>query len=222
MRLISVNVAQPQVLAGTARGDVLSAINKRPVSGPVAVRRLNVDGDAQADPENHGGADAAVYVYALEDYAYWQERLEREFGYGWFGENLTVEGAASDVMCFSDVWQVGSAILQVTEPRSPCFKLEHKMGIRNFAAQFQKAGRVGFYNRVLEEGVIRAGDEARIIERHPAGLSIKLISDVRHAAHVTREDAERMLAAGDLPAVQRRFAMKRLEKIRRAEARTTR
>ena len=161
MRLISVNVAQPQVLAGTARGDVLSAINKRPVSGPVAVRRLNVDGDAQADPENHGGPDAAVYVYALEDYAYWQERLDREFGYGWFGENLTVEGAASDIMCFGDVWQVGSAVLQVTEPRSPCFKLEHKMGIRNFAAQFQRAGRVGFYNRVLEEGVIRAGDEAR-------------------------------------------------------------
>ena len=220
MRLISVNVAKPQVLAGTARGDVLSAINKRPVSGSVAVRRLNVDGDGQADPENHGGPDAAVYVYALEDYVYWREQLNRGLAYGWFGENFTVEGASSDVMCFGDVWQVGSAILQVTEPRSPCFKLEHKMGIRNFAAKFRRTGRVGFYNRVLQEGAVRAGDDARVIERHPAGLSIKLISDVRHAAQVSREDAERLLAVKDLPAVQREFAVKRLAKIQWAEART--
>ncbi len=218
MRLISVNVAKPQVLAGTARGDVLSAINKRPVIGPVVVRQLNVDGDAQADPENHGGPDAAVYVYALEDYVYWREQLDRELDYGSFGENFTVEGASSDVMCFGDIWQVGNAILQVTEPRSPCYKLEHKMGIRNFAAKFRRTGRVGFYNRVLQEGAVRAGDNARVIERHPAGLSIKLISDVRHSTHVSREDAERLLAVEDLPAVHRGFAVKRLAKIRRAEA----
>ena len=218
MRLVAVNVGQPQMLTGTARGDVLSGIHKRPVDGPVTVRRLNVDGDTQADPVNHGGPDAAVYVYALEDYGYWRAELNRELPYGTFGENFTVEGASSDVMCFGDVWQVGGVVLQVTEPRSPCYKLEHKMGIRHFAAKFRRSGRVGFYNRVLQEGEAQAGDEAKVIERRPAGLSIRLLSDVRHAAHVSREDVERVLATDDLPAAQRGHAMKRLARIRRAEA----
>ncbi len=218
MRLVAVNIAQPQTLTGTARGDVLSAIHKQPVDGPVAVRRLNVDGDAQGDTANHGGPDAAVYVYALEDYVYWSAELGRELPWGAFGENFTVEGASSDVMCFGDIWRAGSVLLQVTEPRSPCYKLEHKMGIRNFAPRFARAGRVGFYNRVLEEGEVQSGDEARVVERHPAQLSIKLISDVRHARFVSREDAERLLAAEDLPAAQRSHAMKRLARIRRAEA----
>ncbi len=218
MRLVAVNIAQPQLLAGTERGDVLSAIYKHPVEGSVAVRRLSVAGDAQADKANHGGPDAAVYVYALEDYAYWEGELDRELPYGTFGENFTVEGALSSAMCFGDVWRVGGVVLQVTEPRSPCYKFEHKMGIRGFAPRFAQAGRVGFYNRVLEEGEAQAGDEASVVERHPAGLSIKLISDVRHSASVSREDVERVLAADDLPASQRGYALKRLARIRRSEA----
>ena len=94
MQLKSVNVAKPQLLTGTARGDVMSSIHKRPVEGSVMVRRLNVDGDAQGDPTVHGGPDAAVYVYAFEDYAFWTAQLKRELdSFGWFGENLTVEGA---------------------------------------------------------------------------------------------------------------------------------
>ena len=219
MRLVAVNVGQPAMLTGTERGDVLSSIGKRPVEGAVAVRRLNVDGDAQADLEHHGGPDAAVYVYALEDYAYWSAELGRELPYGTFGENLTVEGASSREMCFGDVWQVGEVVLQVTEPRSPCFKLERKMGIRKFAAMFARTGRVGFYNRVLQEGVVQAGDEARVVERHPAGVSIALISDVRHSDLATREDAERVLAAEGMPDDQRRHALQRLAKISRSEAR---
>ena len=144
MQLISVNVARPRLLTGTARGDVMSSIHKRPVEGPVMVRRLNVDGDAQGDPTVHGGPDAAVYVYAFEDYAFWTTQLKRELAaFGWFGENLTVQGASSDAMCFGDIWRVGGALLQVTEPRSPCYKLDHKMGIRYFAARFRRSGRVG-------------------------------------------------------------------------------
>ena len=169
MQLISVNVARPRLLQGTARGDVMSAIHKGPVEGPVMVRRLNVDGDAQGDPTVHGGPDAAVYVYAFEDYAFWAAQLKREPpSFGWFGENLTVQGASSDAMCFGDVWRVGGALLQVTEPRSPCYKLDHKMGIRYFAARFRRSGRVGFYNRVLEEGPVQAGDEATIVEAAPS------------------------------------------------------
>lgn len=219
MQLISVNVAKPQLLAGTARGDVMSSIHKRPVQGPVMVRRLNVDGDAQGDLTVHGGPDAAVYVYAFEDYAFWTEQLKREpASFGWFGENLTVQGASSDVMCFGDVWRVGGALLQVTEPRSPCYKLDHKMGIRYFAARFRRSGRVGFYNRVLEEGIVQAGDEATLVDAHPARISIRLISDVRHAKDVSREDVERVLEVDELPAAQRRYVERRMRRIKREGA----
>ena len=219
MQLISVNVAKPQLLTGTARGDVMSAIHKGPVEGPVMVRRLNMDGDAQGDPTVHGGPDAAVYVYAFEDYAFWAAQLKREPpSFGWFGENLTVQGASSDAMCFGDVWRVGGALLQVTEPRSPCYKLDHKMGIRYFAARFRRSGRVGFYNRVLEEGPVQAGDEATLIEPHPARISIRLISDVRHAEDVSLEDVERVLAVDNLPPDQRQYAERRMRRIRRQRA----
>lgn len=218
MQLISVNVARPQLLKGTARGDVMSAIHKQPVDGPVMVRRLNVDGDAQGDPTVHGGPDAAVYVYAFEDYAFWAAQLKREpASFGWFGENLTVQGASSDTMCFGDVWRVGGALLQVTEPRSPCYKLDHKMGIRYFAARFRRSGRVGFYNRVLEEGPVRAGDEATLVEPHPARVSIRLLSDVRHAKDVPTGEVERVLAVDDLPSAQRRHAERRMRRINRMQ-----
>ena len=216
MQLISVNVAKPKLLAGTARGDVISAIHKQPVEGPVMVRRLNVDGDAQGDLVVHGGPDAAVYVYAFEDYAFWAAQLKREpASFGWFGENLTVQGASSDAMCFGDVWRAGGALLQVTKPRSPCYKLDHKMGIRYFAARFRRSGRVGFYNRVIEEGPVQAGDEATLVEPHPARVSIRLLSDVRHAEGVSIEDVERVLAVEGLPPDQRRHAERRMRRMRR-------
>ena len=216
MQLISVNVARPQLLTGTARGDVLSAINKQPVDGSVMVRRLNLDGDAQGDPRVHGGPDAAIYVYASDDYPFWAEQLKRQIpNYGWFGENLTVEGASSEVMCFGDVWRVGEALLQVTTPRSPCYKLDHKMGIRYFAARFRRSGRIGFYNRVLEEGLVHAGDAATLVQSHPARVSIRLISDARHADHVSIEDVQRVLALDNLPREQRGYATKRLARIQR-------
>ena len=216
MRLISVNTAKPRLLTGTAKGDVLSAIDKIPQDGPVMIRRLNLDGDAQGDLAVHGGPDAAVYVYAYEDYAYWAEELRREPpSFGWFGENLTVEGASSDAICFGDVWRVGEAVLQATKPRSPCYKLDRKVGLRNFAARFRKSGRVGFYNRVLQEGAVKAGDAAEVIEPHPARASIRLLSDVRHSSGVALEDVERALSLEGLSDAWRGYALRRLERIRK-------
>ena len=120
-------------------------------------------------------------------------------------------------MCFGDIWRVGGALLQVTEPRSPCYKLDHKMGIRYFAARFRRSGRVGFYNRVLEEGPVQAGDEATLVEPHPARVSIRLLSDVRHAEGVTMEDVERVLAVDNLPDAQRQYAERRMRRIRRTQ-----
>ena len=214
---MSVNVGRPKLLTGTQRGNVLSAIHKTPVNEKTLVSGLNLDGDEQADPEHHGGPGKAVYVYAAEDYSFWEAELGRKIpAYGWFGENLTIQGASSDAICFGDIWRIGSVILRVTEPRSPCFKLDHKVGIRNFAARFRRTGRVGFYNQVLEEGYVQSGDEGEILDRHPSRLPISLISNVRHAATISTSDVQRLLDTPDLPEAQRAYARRRMMRIQRA------
>jgi MOSC domain-containing protein YiiM len=200
MRLISINVAQPVDVPSTARGTVRSGIYKLPVAGRVRVGTLNVEGDDQGDHVNHGGPDQAVYVYAAEDYLFWAKELGREFTkYGWFGENLTIEGASSDSVCVGDVWDVGGARLQVTWPRSPCYKLDHKMGIKDFSGRFARTGRVGFYLRVLAEGNVEAGDDVTRVERALECVTVRQLSDMRHYGEGTASDAHRALALG-LPA----------------------
>ena len=120
MRVVSVNVGHPRLVPDTAHGDFVSGIYKLSIEGQVMIRSLNLDGDGQGDPINHGGPDAAAYVYASDDYAYWAQRLKRDLPTGgFFGENLTIEEALSDAMCFGDIWRVGTAPLRVTELRSP-------------------------------------------------------------------------------------------------------
>jgi MOSC domain-containing protein YiiM len=209
MHLTSINVAQPTEMPGTARGTVVSAIRKLPVSVSVMVRSTNVAGDAQGDLTVHGGPDQAVYVYATEDYTYWREQLGWEMpNYGWFGENFTVEGAESDVVSLGDVWQVGEALFQVTSPRVPCFKLDHKMGIRGFAARFARSGRVGFFLRVLREGAVEAGAVVRVVDRDPNDVTVTAVSNMRHYREGTLEDAERVLAIESLPGQWEPFAQK--------------
>jgi MOSC domain-containing protein YiiM len=144
---------------------VLSAIYKQPVTGPVMVRRLNLDGDQQADLKVHGGPDKAVYCYPSEHYAAWSNELERHFEHGFFGENLTVSGLSEESLHIGDVLSVGEAVLQVSQPRLPCFKLGIKFGDQAFIARFLQSGRSGFYCRVLQEGMIEPGQPIEIIER---------------------------------------------------------
>jgi MOSC domain-containing protein YiiM len=123
------------------------------------LRQLNLDGDAQADLKVHGGEHMAVYVYPYEHYAYWTGQLQRDdFNYGQFGENFTVEGLLEDEVGIGDVYRVGGALVEVTQPRVPCFKLEHKMALHGFVKRFMQAERTGFYLRVLETGDVAAGD----------------------------------------------------------------
>jgi MOSC domain-containing protein YiiM len=199
MRLVSVNVSQPKNVKGTARGTVSTAIDKQPVTGPVMVRTLNVDGDRQGDPTVHGGADMAVYAYAADDYVHWRDVLGWEMPrYGWFGENFTIEGADSGAVFLGDVLQVGDAVLQVTQPRSPCFKLDHQMGDPFFSSTFARSGRVGFYLRVLREGLVEAGAPVETAERDANGVSIRALSDLTHYGKGTRDDAERILRLAGL------------------------
>ncbi len=167
MRLVSVNVGRPRIVEWQGR-EVETAIWKEPVAGRVALRGVNVDGDGQADLRVHGGRDKAVYAYAVEDYAWWSEQLGRDLGPGTFGENLTTEGIDLSSTPIGSQWRAGTARLEVSQPRFPCFKLGIRMGDAGFVKEFEHAARFGAYLRIIEEGEVGAGDDIVV---QPSSLS---------------------------------------------------
>ena len=180
--LRSVNVGLPRPLA-TRKGDVLSGIVKTPVAGRVLVRRLGLNGDGQADLTVHGGPDKAVYAYSLDHYPHWAATLARaDLEPGAFGENLTVDGMLEHQVRVGDIYRIGSATLQVTRPRSPCFKLAAHLALPDFPKAFLASGRTGFYLRVLEEGALGAGDPIALVSSPPSGLTVLEDSRRRAAA----------------------------------------
>lgn len=170
-RLVAIHVGRPAPIQSGGMHAV-SAIDKRQVLGPVMVRRLNIDGDEQADLRVHGGPDKAVYCCPSEHYAAWSAELARAVPFGSFGENLTVAGLLEDRLRIGDVLLVGGAMLQVTQPRLPCFKLGIKFGDPRFVRQFLRSGRPGFYCRVLREGLIEAGQRIEVVERTESHLTV--------------------------------------------------
>jgi MOSC domain-containing protein YiiM len=172
MRLLSVNVALPRSIEHRGR-IVRTAIFKEPVLFGVPVRSSNLDGDRQADLRVHGGPEKAVYAYDLSGYEHWRRTLSRELPFGQFGENLTVEGMPETEVSIDDIYRVGTALLQVSQPRSPCFKLALKMELPQFPKAFLASGRTGFYLRVLEEGEIGAGNPIQLVSRDPAAVTVE-------------------------------------------------
>lgn len=155
--------------------DVRTGIYKQPVHEATCVRLLGLDGDDQADKKVHGGPHQAVYCYPLEHYIFWQETLLRQdLPYGTFGENFTITGLNEDNVFIGDVFQIGEAVLQVTMPRIPCFKLAHKMSDKSMIKQFLHSGRSGFYCRVLTEGKVKADHVISIISRDPQAISVHM------------------------------------------------
>lgn len=142
-----------------------TGIFKEPVDGPVRASGSSLEGDLQADRRVHGGEVKAIYAYAREDYDWWERELGRELPPGTFGENLTVRGIDVTGAETGERWRVGSALLEITEPRLPCFKLGVKMGDNRFLKRFTAAGRPGKYLRIVEEGELRAGDAVEIAPR---------------------------------------------------------
>lgn len=190
MTLISINIGIPREIIHDGRA-IMTGIFKVPVTGAVLLRRLNLDGDGQADLRVHGGLDKAVYAYPFEHYAFWARELGRDgFPYGQFGENFTVEGLLEETVNIGDVFRIGEACVQVTQPRSPCFKLGIRLGDENFPARFAVANRTGFYLRVLAEGRVTAGDVIARIEHAPGSMSVREVFRLRHVGG-TRVEYER-------------------------------
>ena len=171
-RLLSVQVGQPRSIVARGR-TVRTAIHKEPVPFRVRVGRLNLDGDAQADLRVHGGPDKAIYAYDRSGYDYWSRTLDRDYPPGQFGENLTLDGMPEKHVRIDDVYRIGTAILQVSQPRSPCYKLSLKMDRPDFARAFVASGHPGFYLRVLEEGEVGAGDAVELLRAATSGVTVE-------------------------------------------------
>lgn len=194
-RVVAVNAgaARPIVWQGT---NALTGIWKTPVAGRVAVRDAGVAGDEQADRRAHGGPEKAVYAYAREDAAWWETELGRSVEPGEFGENLTLENVAVTDAVIGERWEIGSTLLQVAQPRIPCWKLGARMNDAMFPRRFVEAGRPGAYLRIVRDGDVGAGDAVRVIYRPPHGVTIR---DVNTIYHRDRARAQLLLSAPELP-----------------------
>jgi MOSC domain-containing protein YiiM len=198
MQVVSVNVSKPKDVVHD--GAVVSTgIFKEPVKGRLWVRKLGIEGDGQADLTAHGGPDQAVYAYPVEHYAYWEEQLGRDpLPFGQFGENLSITGIDEASARVGDTLKIGTAVLQVTQPRLPCYKLGIRMGAgKSFPKRFQKSGRVGFYLRVLKEGELAAGDRIERVDV-PDSVTIAEFLKVYGSKRPSRRAISRVLAAPGL------------------------
>ncbi len=198
MKLKSVNVSMPKDIVHNGKA-ITTGIFKEPVEDRVMLRRLNLDGDGQADLWGHGGAFRVVYVYSFENYTYWADELARDdFTIGQFGENFTVEGMLEDEIRVGDVFRVGGALVEVSQPRVPCYKLAIKMGIEGFQNRFMASGRMGFYFRVLEEGEVGAGDTIELVRRDPDAMTVR---EVNETLYFDKENLAATARALDIPAL---------------------
>lgn len=194
--LVSVNVGAVRQVAWGGRV-VETGIWKEPARGPVRVAGVNLEGDDQADRRVHGGPDKAVYAYAIEDYRWWIDQLGIELTPGTFGENLTVSGLDVAVSLIGDRWKVGTALLEIAQPRLPCYKLGIRMRDPAFVDQFDAAQRFGAYLRIIEEGVARAGDVVSVVSRPEHDFTITELG--RASARPDPTTIERILSTPRIP-----------------------
>jgi len=209
-KVVSVNVGSVREFEYKRR-PAKSAIWKSPATGRIAARGVNLDGDQQADRNAHGGPDKAIYAYAVEDRRWWEKELGRSLGYGEFGENLTTEGIDVNNSLVGDRWEIGTAVLEISEPRIPCWRLGVRMNDEMFPRRFTNAMRPGPYLRIVVEGNVGAGDEIRVVERPDHNLTIR---DIFRIYTRDRHEVERLLAVPQMSESWRRWAEDWLRKAK--------
>jgi MOSC domain-containing protein YiiM len=213
MTLISVNVGLPRIVM--SNGDPVSTgIFKEPVAGRVMLRTLNLDGDRQADLSVHGGPSKAVYVYPSEHYDYWKHELPgMKLPWGMLGENFTTTGLFESELNIGDKFQVGSAIVMVTEPRMPCYKLGIRFGRSDIVKRFLASERTGFYFAVLQEGEVGAGDGIQLIEASKRSVKVSDITQLYTREKHNIALLRRAIEVEALPDSWKNYFQHRLEKL---------
>src|ERR1700730_13653956 len=214
MKLVSVNTGLPREVMWHGRA-VTTGIFKQPVDGRVALRKLNLDGDRQADLTVHGGEYKAVYAYPIEHYDYWKKELpDRELPIGIFSENFTTDGLLENSVHLGDRFSMGSAEVIVTQPRLPCYKLGIRFESDDMVKRFLASGRTGFYLGVTREGEVGAGDEIAVLARDPQSVSIAEITRLYVAQRYSKQDADvvrRALQVAALPESWKEYLRERLD-----------
>ena len=186
--LESVNIGKITEL-NHANGTVKSGIFKTPTEKIITITHNGINGDAQADLKAHGGPDKIICVYPAEHHDWWDKELNINFLPGYAGENFTTKGLIEDTVCIGDQYQIGTAILEVSQPRQPCYKLAARHGDKSIAKKVQQAGKTGFYFRCIQEGNVQARDELELINRPNPDFTI---GSANHLMHIDKMNIELM------------------------------
>ena len=218
MKLISLNVARPRLMLYNGQS-INTGIFKEPVSGVVTLRTLNLDGDRQADLSVHGGVYKAVYGYPSEHYEFWRQELPgANLSPGAFGENFTTEGLSEIDLHVGDRLRIGTAVLMVRQPRSPCYKLAAKFQRDDMIARFLHSGRSGFYFSVEQEGAVETGDAFELLSREPEGVTIAELNRLYVDDKYNRELLDKAIATPALPNDWRDYLEERLTRMQAAKS----
>lgn len=208
MRVRFVNVGKSVTQEYQGREE-RTAFRKRPVEGPLYLSRLGLTGDEQVG-EGHGGPDKAALIYAYAHYAYWEAFLGRTASPAVLGETLTVDGLTEETACIGDVYQIGEAQVQVSQPRGPCYKIDMVYGRHDMLERVRDTGYSGMYLRVLQEGNVTAGDPVELLRRPAGAPTVAHLNDVRHHDTNNLDAVRRILAAEGLAEAWRRRLQERL------------
>lgn len=201
MRIVSLQVGTPATQTYFGK-TALTSGHKTPVAAAY-LHRLDFEGNAQADLKNHGGPDKAACVYSFDHYAYWEKELGVTLTPGAFSENLTIAGVREAEVCIGDVFRMGEARVQISQPRGPCSKLAGRFGRKDLPNKIHANSFSGFYFRVLDEGLVRVNDAVERLARHPLGVTVEFANQVIYKQRTDTESLERVLAVEALAAVWR-------------------
>ncbi|HKS39876.1 MAG TPA: MOSC domain-containing protein [Blastocatellia bacterium] len=211
MKIISLNVGLPREIVYKDRS-IVTGIFKEPVEGRIRARRLNLDGDRQADLRVHGGAEKAVYAYPSEHYDYWRAELpDMKLPWGMFGENFTVEGLDEKKVNIGDRFRIGDALFMVTQPRMPCYKLAAKFERDDMIKRFLRSRRTGFYFSVIEEGEVGAGDAIELVSKDENNITVTNITQLYVGKGKDQDLLRRAAVLEALPASWRDYFRDRIE-----------
>ncbi len=211
-QVISVNAGKPQSYVYGGK-ELSTGIFKSPVSSPLYLHKNQLEGDGQADLSVHGGPDKALCAYCVEHYSYWERQLGIKLEPGAFGENLTLQGALEENVSIGDIFELGEAVVQVTQPRQPCHKIAKRHDAPDLPQLVQSTGYTGYYFRVLQEGIVPFRPQLKLIQKHSLGVSIGYANRIKYGDKQNREGIAMVLSVAELSESWRNSFTKRLSEL---------
>ena len=196
-KLVSINVGQVQRERYHTK-EIATGIYKMPTQEEVYVSSLQIGGDQQADLINHGGKDQAICAYSSEHFSYWEKMLNKPFMPGAFGENFTISGLNEKNACIGDVFEIGEAVIQISQPRQPCYKLGNKFNSEELPVLVQNTGYSGFYFRVLKEGFIKPEQNLRLVERNEKKITVSFVNTLKYHDKYNIEGLKKLVEINEL------------------------